>query len=109
MNELRVTRSDDLWALPMDSDSLGPGSIVLASDTSIAHSFIESIVLITHHGEGVTRGVLLTGETPLTVGDVAPGSSAAFASNTVFMGGDAGKQSLLMIHGEPSLPGANEI
>ena len=104
-----TTQSDGKWALPMDPDSLGPGSVVIAVDGSYHHTFIESIVLVTEHGEGITRGVLLTGETPMTVSDVAPGSIDAFAENTVFMGGDAGSQSLVMIHGESALPGALEI
>lgn len=104
-----ATNSKKQWALPMEPDTLGPGSVVMANPGSFDHYFLESLVLILEHGEGGTRGVLLNHETPWRVEDLSQGAIEPFAANTVFLGGDAGRDTMVMIHGEPYLPGAEEV
>ena len=111
MSELgRATASKKKWVLPMDPDTLAPGSIVMANPGSFDHYFLESLVLVLEHSESEgTRGVLLNHETPWQVYDMSPGAIEPFAANTVFLGGDAGRDTMLMVHGESMLPGATEI
>ena len=111
MSELgRATNSKKKWVEPMDPDTLAPGSVVMANPGSFDHYFLESLVLVLEHSESEgTRGVLLNHETPWQVHDMSPGAIEPFAANTVFLGGDAGRDSMLMVHGESMLPGAKEI
>ena len=46
---------------------------------------------------------------PWTVEDLAPGQLEQFAASKVFLGGDAGRDTMIMVHGEEMLPGAEEI
>jgi len=111
MNRLgTATASRKLWALPRPAESLGPGSVILAHPGSFDHYFLESLVLILEHGPDGTKGVLLNHETPWTVEDLAPDAKMApFAANAVFLGGDAGRDTITMVHGEFELPGAVEV
>ena len=137
MNQLgRNTNSKEKWALPMAPETLGPGSIVMAEPGNFDHYFLESLVLIVQHDERGTKGVLLNHGTyatpgskptsrplasllltrlslalgrPWTVEDLAPGQLEQFAASKVFLGGDAGRDTMMMVHGEEMLPGAEEI
>lgn len=110
MNELgTATNSKKKWARPMNADTLGPGSVILANEGSFDHYFLESLVLILEHGEEGTRGILLNHETPWKVEDLSPTATEQFAANKVFLGGDAGRDTMVMIHGESMLPGATEV
>ena len=137
MNQLgRNTNSKEKWALPMAPETLGPGSIVMAEPGNFDHYFLESLVLIVQHDERGTKGVLLNHGTyatpgskptsrplagllltrlslalgrPWTVEDLAPGQLEQFAASKVFLGGDAGRDTMIMVHGEEMLPGAEEI
>ena len=106
MNRLgTATASRKLWALPRPAESLGPGSVVLAHPGSFDHYFLESLVLILEHGPDGTKGVLLNHETPWTVEDLAPDAKMApFAANAVFLGGDAGRDTITMVHGASGRP-----
>ena len=54
--------------------------------------------------------MLLNHETPWFVTDLAPSETMEpFVANRVFLGGDAGRDTMVMIHGEEMLPGAEEI
>ena len=110
MNRLgTATASKKKWALPQPGNTLGAGSVVFANAGSFDHYFLESLVLIIEHNEAGTRGVLLNHETPWKVEEMSPGAIMPFQANTVFLGGDAGRDTMLMIHGESELPGAKEI
>ena len=110
MNELgRSTNSKALWALPIENDTLGPGSVVMANPGSFDHYFLESLVLVLKHDADGTQGVLLNHETPWIVDEMSPGALEPFAANTVFLGGDAGKDTMVLVHGESLLPGATEV
>lgn len=110
MNRLgRATASKEKWALPQMNDSVGPGSVIFANPGSFDHYFQESMVLILEHGGSGTRGVLLNHRTPWKVDDMAPGALPDFGANSVFLGGDAGRDTMIMIHGESELPGAQEV
>merc|ERR1719329_1474105 len=93
----------------MAPETLGPGSIVMAEPGNFDHYFLESLVLIVQHDERGTKGVLLNHGTPWTVEDLAPGQLEQFAASKVFLGGDAGRDTMMMVHGEEMLPGAEEI
>ena len=59
-------------------------------------------------------GLLLTrlslaSDRPWTVEDLSPGALEPFAASKVFLGGDAGRDTMVMVHGEDMLPGAEEI
>ena len=110
MNTLgTATNSKKKWALPHPDNTISPGSVVLAEPGSFDHYFLESLVLIIDHGPTGTRGVLLNHETPWKVEEMSPGAILPFAANTIFLGGDAGRDTLTMIHGEAALPGAKEL
>mmetsp|Transcript_74595 Transcript_74595/g.180316 ORF Transcript_74595/g.180316 Transcript_74595/m.180316 type:complete len:421 (+) Transcript_74595:81-1343(+) len=110
MNQLgRNTNSKEKWALPMAPESLGPGSIIMAEPGNFDHYFLESLVLIVQHDDKGTKGVLLNHGTPWTVEDLSPGALEPFAASKVFLGGDAGRDTMVMVHGEDMLPGAEEI
>ena len=104
-----ATNSKKEWAKPMPTDSLGPGSVLMAEPGSFDHYFLESLVLIIEHSQEGTRGVLLNHETPWQVEDMAPGSLPVFSANKLFLGGDTGRDTMIMIHGEHELPGATEV
>merc|ERR1719329_872748 len=93
----------------MAPETLGPGSIVMAEPGNFDHYFLESLVLIVQHDDKGTKGVLLNHGTPWTVEDLAPGQLEQFAASKVFLGGDAGRDTMMMVHGEEMLPGAEEI
>ena len=81
MNELgRATASKKKWALPMEPDTLGAGSIVMANPGSFDHYFLESLVIVLEHGAEGTRGVLLNHETPWYVEDMSPGAIEPFSA-----------------------------
>ena len=105
------TNSKSKWVKPQPASSLGAGSVLLTEPGSFDHYFLESIVLLIEHDENLgSRGVLLNHETPWLVDEMSPGSfSGTFEANPLFLGGDAGKDTMLMIHGEPELPGARPI
>lgn len=111
MDELgRNTNSKKKWAVPMDPKTLGPGSIVMAEPGNFDHYFLESLVLILEHNDKGTKGVLLNHGTPWMVEDLAPSAGLGpFAGSNVFLGGDAGRDTLVMVHGEDKLPGAIEV
>merc|ERR1740130_691028 len=93
----------------MAPETLGPGSIVMAEPGNFDHYFLESLVLIVQHDDKGTKGVLLNHGTPWTVEDLSPGALEPFAASKVFLGGDAGRDTMVMVHGEDMLPGAEEI
>lgn len=112
MNRLGTeTNSKKKWALPAPKDSLQPGSVIMAEPGSFDHYFLESLVLIIEHDAATgTRGVLLNHETPWEIDEMVPGSNVGpFSANPLFLGGDAGKDTMLMIHGEGELPGAKHV
>ena len=111
MNQLgRQTASKAKWALPMDPQSLGPGSVVMAQPGNFDHYFLDSLVLIIEHDASGTKGVLLNHETPWFVSDLSPGEALEpFVASRVFLGGDAGRDTMVMVHGEDMLPGAEEV
>lgn len=110
MNSLgTATASRAKWARPQPDASLAPGTILFASEGSFDHYFRESLVLLTAHDEKGSVGVLLNHQTPWKVEEMAPGALAPFSANSVFLGGDAGRDTMMMIHGEAELPGAVEV
>ena len=51
----------------------------------------------------------LASDRPWTVEDLSPGALETFAASKVFLGGDAGRDTMVMVHGEDLLPGAEPI
>jgi putative AlgH/UPF0301 family transcriptional regulator len=99
------------WArwLPADTP-LGPGSVVSAAPGSFDHYFQDSLVLLIEHTEAKgTVGVLLNHQTPWTVAEMTPALADNFGNNPVFLGGDAGSDTMLMLHGLPLLEGARPL
>ena len=113
MNRLGTrTNTKKKWVEIMDEEDLAPGTVIMAEPGSFDHYFLESLVLILEHDEDDakgTKGVLLNHETPWTVDEMTPGALGPFAANPLFLGGDAGKDTMLMVHGEFELPGAKEV
>ena len=106
----RQTNSKKKWVRALPSASVGAGSVIMAEPGSFDHYFLESLVLIIEHDPAVgSKGVLLNHETPWQVEEMSPGALPPFSANAVFLGGDAGKDTMIMIHGEPELPGAREV
>ena len=105
------TNSKKQWVNPQPNDSLGAGSVLMAEPGSFDHYFLESLVLILEHDDATgTRGVLLNHETPWFVDEMtAPGALGPLSTNGVFLGGDAGKDTMVMLHGEHELPGARDV
>ena len=104
-------KTKDSWArrLPK-STPLAAGSVVCSAEGSFDHYFMDSIVLLVEHNEEKgSKGVLLTNETPFVVGDMTDGLGDMFAENTLFLGGDAGSDTMLMLHGLPLLEGARRL
>ena len=104
-----MTNSKKKWVEPMPADSLGAGLVLLSDQGSFDHYFLESLVLIIEHGDTGTRGLLLNHETPWQVDEMTEGAIPPFAANPIFLGGDAGRDTIVMIHGELELPGAKEV
>lgn len=105
-------RASNQWAkrLP-DEVPLGVGSVVCAVG-SFDHYFSESLVLIIEHSDDEgTVGVLLNHQTPWTINDMTGGAEAmsAFGANEVFLGGDAGRDTMIMVHGQSLLEGARRL
>eukprot|EP00316_Scyphosphaera_apsteinii_P015627 CAMPEP_0119323098 /NCGR_PEP_ID=MMETSP1333-20130426/59999_1 /TAXON_ID=418940 /ORGANISM="Scyphosphaera apsteinii, Strain RCC1455" /LENGTH=393 /DNA_ID=CAMNT_0007330475 /DNA_START=143 /DNA_END=1324 /DNA_ORIENTATION=+ len=89
--------------------ALGPGSVVVAAPGSFDHYYLEGLVLVIEDSESSgTRGVLLNHQTPWQVYDMNPMLSA-FSQNTVFLGGDAGRDTMIMLHSEAGLPNARHV
>ena len=94
----------------MEPQTLGPGSVVMAEPGNFDHYFLESLVLILKHDDTGTKGVLLNHGTPWTVEDLSPGATLEpFTATKVFLGGDVGRDTMVMVHGEEMLPGAEEV
>ena len=84
------------WARPLPEDEpIRAGSVLLSTEGSVDHYFHEALVLVIEHSADVgTRGVLLNSITPWTVADMGA-SLGALDSNTVFLGGDAGRDTMV--------------
>ena len=86
---------------------IAPGSVLCAAEGSFDHYFMDSLVLVIEHSsDGGTKGVLLNHETPFTVADMTDGLGEIIGQNTLFLGGDAGPDTMLMLHGMPLLEGS---
>ena len=79
-----------------------------AAPGSFDHYFQESLVLLVEHSDEGTVGVLLNHQTPWHVSDMTA-SLPCFADNAVFLGGDAGRDTMLMLHSLPLLEGARPL
>ena len=58
---------------------------------------------------GSTKGVLLNHETPFTVADMTSNLGDMLGENPLFLGGDAGSDTMIMLHGMPLLEGARKL
>lgn len=88
---------------------LVPGIVLVAAPDNFDHYFCESLVLLLDHdGERGSRGVLLNHETPWSVTEMND-ALTPFDHNLVFLGGDRGADTMLMLHADASLPGAAPV
>jgi putative AlgH/UPF0301 family transcriptional regulator len=96
------------WAEPHDGPPQ-PGTVLVANPGSFDHYFMDSLVLILDHDEEKgTSGVLLNHETPWQVEDMTT-ALQSFVANTVFLGGERGKDTMIMLHNQPQLAGARQV
>ena len=96
------------WVQPHDGPPK-PGAVLVANPGSFDHYFMDSLVLILDHDEAKgTSGVLLNHETPWQVEDMTT-ALTSFAANTVFLGGERGSDTMIMLHNQQRLPGAREV
>lgn len=103
-------KKEEHWARRLSDDSpLREGSVVAATPGSFDHYFLESLVLLIDHSDKGTVGVLLNHETPWTVADMTDSMGEVLSGNTLFLGGDAGRDTMLMMHNMPLLDGARPI
>lgn len=103
------------WARAAPADkAIAAGSVLCASPGSFDHYFMESLVLLVEHDQNIgTKGVLLNHETPWSIADMVgdPDSPVVqtFGENPMFLGGDAGRDTMLMLHDLPLLDGARPL
>lgn len=76
----------------------GRGDILLAKPTEYDHYFRKAAILVYEHGAKGTNGVILNKPSAFPIGEMAPGMGA-FASNALYMGGNDGGDTAIMIHG----------
>jgi putative transcriptional regulator len=89
--------------------ALAPGIVLVAAPDNFDHYLCESLVLLLEHdGERGSRGVLLNHETPWSVTEMND-ALTPFDQNLVFLGGDRGADTMLMLHADASLPGAAPV
>ena len=106
----RATRGDERWARRVPAEEpLVEGSVIAATPGSFDHYFLESLVLILEHSdEAGTVGVLLNHQTPWTVADMTE-ALGELGENILFLGGDAGRDTMVMLHDLPLLKGARQL
>ena len=106
-----VMRKKESWARRLPAGMpIAPGSVLCAAEGSFDHYFMDSLVLVIEHSsDGGTKGVLLNHETPFTVADMTDGLGEIIGQNTLFLGGDAGPDTMLMLHGMPLLEGSRRL
>jgi len=89
--------------------ALAPGVVIVAAPDNYDHYFCESVLLLLEHDEDKgSRAVLLNHETPWSVAEMNS-ALTPFDTNVVFLGGDRGADTMLMLHADPSLPGAQPV
>ena len=104
----RANRKAD-WARRMPPEApVAKGSVLAAAPGSFDHYFQESLVLLIEHSDEGTVGVLLNHQTPWHVADMTD-ALPCFADNAIFLGGDAGRDTMLMLHSLPLLDGARPL
>lgn len=87
---------------------VAPGSVLIAQPDQYDHFYHEAVMLVLEHGEGGSRGVLLNRETPFTMGELTPNMDC-FAESPVYRGGNAGSDTVLMLHARSDLRGAKPV
>ena len=106
-----VMRKKESWARRVPASTpLGPGSVLCAAAGSFDHYFMDSLVLVVEHSTELgTKGVLLNHETPFNVGDMTSGLGDLLGENPMFLGGDTGSDTMIMLHGMPLLEGSRRL
>ena len=79
-----------------------------AAELDVCHTGLQPRTSRPQAGLLLTR-LSLASDRPWTVEDLSPGALEPFAASKVFLGGDAGRDTMVMVHGEDMLPGAEEI
>ena len=92
-------------------EMLKPGAVLVAAPGSFDHYFMESLVLLLETTpEDGSRGVLLNHEMPWQVEDMGNDKlSECFGQNAVFLGGERGRDTMLMVHSQSDLPGSSPL
>ncbi len=104
----RAKKEDD-WARALDDEPIRVGSVVLSTEGSVDHYFHQSLVLVLEHSDDAgTRGVILNNPSPWTVSDMGA-SLESLGENTVYLGGDAGSDTMVMVHGLHLVKGSAPI
>jgi putative AlgH/UPF0301 family transcriptional regulator len=107
-SHLYVTPSSSVGIASVKLGSVEEGCLLVAQPNEYNHFMVRGAVLIIHHApEQRSRGLLLDHPTAFTVGETAPALDV-FAENTLFLGGEAGANTALMLH-RFALPGARAV
>lgn len=93
---------------PPAAPALAPGAVLIAQPDQYDHFYHEAVMLVLEHGEGGSRGVLLNRETPFTMGEMAA-SMDCFSESLVYRGGNAGSDTVLMLHARAGVRGAKPV
>mmetsp|Transcript_14607 Transcript_14607/g.27466 ORF Transcript_14607/g.27466 Transcript_14607/m.27466 type:complete len:203 (-) Transcript_14607:62-670(-) len=94
--------------------TIHPGVVLVAPTHEYNHFLLRSVVFIYAMGfnqyeEFVTRGVIIDHPTAFTIGEMTGGSvSGKLASNVLFQGGDAGNDSVMLLHCHGSTSGTTD-
>ena len=103
---MKIRDSED-WARRSTSP-LAPGTVLVAAPGSFDHYFQEAMVLVLEHGDDGTRGVLVNHQMPWEVQDMNE-ALTAFEGQAVYLGGDRGADTMLMLHRLPLVKGAKPV
>jgi putative AlgH/UPF0301 family transcriptional regulator len=83
---------------------LSKGVVLLAQPTEFNHFLIKAAILVYDYGsEKGSKGVILERATAFSMGETSP-NSGPFEPNTLYLGGEDGKDTALMFH-KYDLPG----
>jgi putative transcriptional regulator len=98
--ETRLSSAAASCQFPVDIERCpfnGRGTVLLIKPEEREHAMRKSAVLIIEHTTNGSQGVILNRPNAFPLGDAAPGMGI-FASNKLYMGGNDGADTAIMIH-----------
>jgi putative transcriptional regulator len=100
IRETRMSSAAASCQFPVDIERCafnGRGTVLLVKPEEREHAMQKSAVLIIEHTTKGSQGVILNRPNAFPLGDAAPGMGI-FASNKLYMGGNDGADTAIMIH-----------